>query len=141
MKKLISIMLFAFVALAINAQSGRAVLIPAATGDTCVNTATITKIITVTGGYQNLAIQPVLTKLSGTGAGIVTISASQDGTNYYALGDTLGMRDATTVTKLFKYTDPGYTYYKLSYTGVGTMSVKWKIWYTLRKQSVIISTP
>jgi hypothetical protein len=142
MKKLISIMLFAFVALAINAQSGKAVQLPVILGDTITNTATAYKIITVTGGYQTLAIQPVLTKVSGTAAGTVTMYGSQDGTNYYPLGDTLLMQDhAAAVSKLFKYTDPGYTYYKISYTGVGTMVVKWKVWYSLRKQSVIISTP
>ena len=66
---------------------------------------------------------------------------SQDGTNYVALGDTLGERDATTVTKLIKYDNPAYTYYKIKYVGSGTMVVKWKVWYSLRKASVIISTP
>ena len=147
MKKIISLLfLVAFVASAAFGQTfvpgtGSATQAVVIAGDTITNTGTAYKIIKVTGGYQDLAIQPVLTKVSGTAAGTVTIYGSLDGINYVTLGDTLGERDATTVTKLFKYTDPAYTYYKISYTGTGTMVVKWKVWAVLRKQSVLISTP
>ena len=142
MKKIISILfLVAFVAFATIAQSGSAVKMAVAAGDTITNTGTASKIIKVTGGYSTLSIQPIITNVSGTGAGTVTIYGSNDGVNYLALGDTLGARNTTTTTKLFKYDLPEYTYYKVTFTGSGTMVSRWAVWYALRRQMVLISTP
>lgn len=142
MKKIISILfIVAFTVSATFAQSGRAIQFPVIAGDTITNTGSANKIITASGGYNSIGIQPVITKVSGTVGGNAILYASQDGTNYVALGDTLKCTDQTTNTKLFKYTDIPYTYYKIVYTGTGTMVAKWEVWYTERKSMVIVSTP
>jgi hypothetical protein len=140
MKKIFSIFfLIAFVAIAINAQFGAPYQFPVVAGDTITNTGTASKIITVTAGYNAMGIQVVLTKTSGTAAGTVTLYGSLDGTNYVALGDTLGGRDAATVSKLFKYDTTPYWKYKVTFTGAGTMVTKWKVYYTLRKVATTIN--
>jgi hypothetical protein len=139
MKKLISLMLVAFVALATFGQYGTAYQFPVVAGDTITNTGTANKVITATGGYSDIAIQVVLTKVSGTAAGTVKVEGTLDGTNYYALGDTLAGRDAATVTKIFTHSGTPYVKYKVTFTGAGTMVTKWKVWYTLRKRQVQIA--
>ena len=69
MKKLITIIAFLIVAIGAFAQKGTPVKLPLVVGDTIVNTGVVNKTITLTGGYNGAAIQVVLTKISGTGAG------------------------------------------------------------------------
>lgn len=99
--------------------------------DTIANTATgyVTK--TVPNYWEYVAIQAVVTKLSGTAGGTVTLQGSIDGTNYvtvkaaYLNGTaTLSVSNVTTNTKIFVVTGSPYKYYRLSYTGSGTMSCK-----------------
>lgn len=98
------------------------------TSDTVVNTATGYVGVTVSGTYHRLALQVVITKISGTVAGTVTIQGSVDGTNYVTVNS--GFIDATThtatnvatSTKMFTITGSPYKYYRASYTGSGTMS-------------------
>lgn len=100
--------------------------------DTVTNTATNYVTKQVTGSYTKVVIQPVVTKISGTVAGTVTLQGSIDGTNYvtvntsYLLGGsaTMSCANQTTNTKLFVVTGSPYQYYRLSYTGSGTMSAK-----------------
>jgi hypothetical protein len=141
MKKLIIIMLVVFVALATYSQSGVAYQFPVIAGDTITDTGTANIIIKASGQYKAIGIQPIVTKVSGTVAGNCILYASQDGVNYKSTGDTLACANQTTNTALFKVIDPAYTYYKIVYTGSGTMVAKWKVWYTERKQMVIIATP
>jgi len=148
MKKIISILfLVAFVASATFGQtfapgSGSATQAPIIKGDTITNTGSAYKIIKVSGGYSTLSFQPILYNTSGTGAGIVTDSASNDGIHYVALRDSLGGRNTTkAVTKLFKIDNPEYTYYKIAFTGTGTMVTRWILFASLRKQMTLISTP
>ena len=142
MKKIILLLfLVAFVASAAISQSGVAYQFPVIAGDTITTTGTANKILKASGQYKAIGIQPVITKVSGTVGGNCILYASQDGTNYKSTGDTLKCTDQTTNTALIKVVDPAYTYYKLVYTGTGTMVAKWKVWYTERKQMVLISTP
>ena len=61
MKKIISLLfLVAFVASAAFAQGGKAYQFPVIAGDTIVNTGTANKIITASGGYNSIGIQPVI---------------------------------------------------------------------------------
>lgn len=96
--------------------------------DTVVNTATGYVGLTVLNHYERVGIQTVITEISGTTGGTVTLQGSIDGTNYVTVSSSFS--DAQTYTptdvavssKLFTVTGSPYKYYRLSYTGTGTMS-------------------
>lgn len=97
------------------------------TTDTVTNTATKWVKTQVQSGYNTVSIQAVVTKISGTVAGNVILQGSNDGTNYVSIGlDTLATTDVTTNTHVFTVQDSPYEYYRLSYTGSGTMAAKLK---------------
>lgn len=83
MKKLIFLLLVAFVAMAANAQPGTLKTITT----TALNGATTVYFtpIQITGSYQSLSIQFKFTQTGGTSDGYVGLLASNDGTNYYNL--------------------------------------------------------
>ena len=133
MKKYLILISLALISLFSYGQFGKGAMFPVAAGDTITNTGTANKIITCTAGYDAMGIQPVITKGTGTIGGNCIVYGSIDGTNYVSTGDTLKCTDITTNTKLFKYATTPYVYYKVVYTGTGTMVARWKVWYTLRK--------
>lgn len=96
--------------------------------DTIANTATGYVEKRVTGSYNTLSIQTVVTKLSGTAGGTITVQGSVDGTNFvtvntsYISAQIQTVTNVTTNTKVFVITGSPYAYYRLSYTGTGTMS-------------------
>jgi hypothetical protein len=99
-------------------------------GDTITNTGTDYVSLTLNGWYQTVSIQVRCTKLSGTIAGTVTLQGSNDGTNFvtvntaYTQGvsSTLTCTNQTTNTKVFVVIGAPYKYYRLSWTGSGTMA-------------------
>ena len=102
------------------------------TSDTTTNTATSYVGLGVQNWYNTITIQSVVTKISGTVAGTVTLQGSIDGTNYvtvnssYADVTSYSPTDVATSSKLFVVTGSPYRYYRLSYTGTGTMSASHK---------------
>jgi hypothetical protein len=134
MKKFITICLFAILGIAVNAQFSTPIQFPVITGDTITNTGTANKIVVATAGYSQIAIQPVITKTSGTVGGNCVLYGSLDGANYVSTGDTLKCTNQTTNTSIFKVTNAPYWKYKAVYTGTGTMVATWKVWYVLRKR-------
>lgn len=108
--------------------------------DTVTNTATNYVSLQVQNWYQTVSIQAVVTKISGTAAGTVTLQGSNDGTNYvtvntaylntgapqYTTGAaaTLAVTNVTTTTGIWVVKGSPYEYYRLSYTGSGTMACK-----------------
>lgn len=104
------------------------------TSDTVTNAATNYVQIQAKYGYNSLTIQPVVTKISGTAAGTVTLQGSNDGVNYVTVNTsyiagasaTMTVTNVTTSTRLFVVTGSPYEYYRLSYTGSGTMSCSLK---------------
>lgn len=119
--------------------------------DTVVNTATITKYIKVPTSHRSISLQVVVTKISGTVAGKVTLQGSNDGVNFVdisspsiaattlrpAFTDTLTCTDVTTNTKIWTIPlngiagtnvvpIPQYLYYGIKYVGSGTMSAKFR---------------
>jgi hypothetical protein len=98
------------------------------TSDTIANSATGYVGITVNNYYKEVSFQAVVTKISGTVGGTVTLQGSNDGTNYvtvsasYSDVQTLTPTNQATNSKLFTVTGSPYKYYRLSYTGTGTMS-------------------
>lgn len=110
-------------------------------GDTCVNTATIKNDFEPTLGYSSMTIQPVVTKISGTAAGTVTLQGSNDGVNYVTVNTsyisggsaTMSVSNVTTNTRFFIITGNPYHYYRLSYTGSGTMACKMNSYFLFQR--------
>ena len=93
------------------------------------NTATVACSLKVSNAYNAVTVQAVVTKTSGTIAGTVTLQGSVDGVNYETVPVSLVAGGASTYTatdlalqaKTFVITGSPFLYYKLSYTGSGTM--------------------
>lgn len=116
------------------AQFSRGYQMPVVAGDTIVNTGSVTKTFTATGGYSKVSVQINVQKVSGTPAGNVVLYGSLDGVNYTSLGDTLKLSNVTTVqTATFAIDGAPYVYYQVSGTGTGTMVAGVSVWYLLRK--------
>jgi len=90
--------------------------------DTIANTATVNLDLIVRNFYETGVFQVTNTELSGASAGTTKFQGSVDGVNYVTL-DTLLNLDQTTNTKIFTDVPVRYPYYRLTTTGVGTMSV------------------
>lgn len=89
--------------------------------DTVVNTGTKTLNLAVKGTNTTGAFQVVVTKISGTVAGNVIFQGSVDGTNFVNL-DTLATTNVATQTEIFTDIPVKYPFYRMTYTGTGTMS-------------------
>ena len=133
MKKLfLLITLFAFVGMA-SAQFTTGVKLTQTTSDTIKTGAlTVTKYITITSGYNTLAIQPVVTKTSGTVAGKIYIAGTIDGTNYITQ-DSLVLSNVATNTKIYISQPAKFWKYKIWGVGTGTMNALLSVWYLARK--------
>jgi len=117
MKKILSILMLLTIGL--NAQ---VVTTMVKSATTMTNTTAVTATLQTQYVTENTSIQAVVTKSTGTIAGTVALSASLDGTNYVALtSSTLALTDQTTNTAVFPLSKNPYLYYKLTFTGSGTM--------------------
>jgi hypothetical protein len=98
------------------------------TSDTITNTGSGYVEFTLNSFYKRVSFQPVVTKLSGTAAGTVTLQGSIDGINYvtvsssYVSSATMSVTNVTTSTAILIVTSSPYRYYRLNYVGSGTMS-------------------
>jgi hypothetical protein len=104
------------------------------TSDTVSNTATAFLTAQSLTKGESTTIKFVATKISGTVAGTVTLLGSLDGTNYKALT----VAEGTTALPTYTATDVAsqnfiwqvlrspYKYYRVSWTGSGTMSASFK---------------
>lgn len=101
------------------------------TSDTVTNTATVTlsSIKTTPGRATSTTVWVAVTKISGTVGGTITLMGSLDGTNYKAINtsDTqtaLATVTATDATNTYHWRLAGspFQYYRVSWTGTGTMS-------------------
>ncbi|MDP4151189.1 MAG: hypothetical protein Q8943_17415 [Bacteroidota bacterium] len=96
---------------------------PLAAGDTIVNTGTSAKTITCTYGIAGIAVEVLLTKISGTGAGTVQLQGSNDNVNFTNLGSAFTITNVATQSTMFYVTAPVPQYLKVLATGSGTESV------------------
>lgn len=98
-------------------------------GTTVTNSGSGTVVLQVKNQYEVVTIQVVGAKTSGTIGGTITLQGSNDGTNYvtantsYISGGsaTLSCSDVAVNTRMFIITGSPYRYYRLSWTGTGTM--------------------
>ena len=101
-------------------------------GTTVTNTGTGTVVMQVANQYDVTSIQVVCAKTSGTIGGTVTLQGSNDGTNYVTVNTsyisggsaTLSCSNVSINTRMFIITGSPYRYYRLSWTGSGTMAGK-----------------
>jgi hypothetical protein len=118
MKFLFSLIFTVLLAFTMSAQN-RAELM-SGSGDTLTNTGTVNLALRVTAGYQTATFQIVNTKVSGTVAGSSIFQGSNDGVNWVNL-DTFVNANVATNVKFFEASPPKYLWYRVSYTGTGTM--------------------
>lgn len=124
MKKFILIAILGLFSFAASAQVTNMVSQYSQTTDTVTNTGTKYMYVTVPSSHENVSIQSVVTKTSGTAAGYVYIQGSLDGVNYVgniATTDSAAVSNVTTNTYIFTMSTKAYKYYRLAYTGSGTM--------------------
>lgn len=94
--------------------------------DTVNNTGVRSQLLRVPGSYSAVTIVSTVTEISGTTAGTVKLWGSLDGTNY-ALVDSNYFSPADQVAAqsyAWQVKPSTFTYYKVIYTGAGTMSAK-----------------
>jgi hypothetical protein len=103
------------------------------TTDTVTNTGTAyvstTTALTSTQDYDATTVQVVVTKISGTVGGTISLMGSIDGTNFKALNTAetqtaLATITATDASNVYHWRLSGspFLYYRVSWTGTGTMA-------------------
>lgn len=115
------------------------------TGDTVINTATKACSLRVVNSYKQIIIEANIVKVSGTVAGTVTLQGSIDGTNFVTVDSaaivsnhspfpTFTATNVATQNKIWIINQSPYLWYKLSYTGSGTMQAILKGYLLPRSQ-------
>jgi hypothetical protein len=100
------------------------------TSDTVTNTATITLTSpALTQPASQTVVQVNVTKISGTVGGPISLHGSLDGTNFKALNTVVTQTALATITATdasnvyhWRLTGSPFKYYRVSWTGTGTMS-------------------
>ncbi|CAB4165017.1 hypothetical protein UFOVP916_49 [uncultured Caudovirales phage] len=122
---------FAFIAMVAIAPA-QTVIKPLMKGTTAyatiTNTGTDSILVVLTQGYKNISFQPKVTKISGTmtSNSKPQLYGSFDGNRYYTItGDTLHITNTSTpIYTSWVKSSQDYKYYKVVWTGAGTMSAK-----------------
>jgi hypothetical protein len=117
MKYIFSIIFIGLITLVGNSQ----VSVNFSGTDTVVNTGTKNLLLPVSGAYNSGAYQIIVTRLSGTAGGNALLQASLDNVNFVTL-DTFAVANAALQSKVITETPVKFPYYRVSYTGTGTMS-------------------
>lgn len=102
------------------------------TTDTVTNSGTAYLTIACNTKYEKAVIVAIVTEISGTTAGTLTLKGSLDGTTYVALTDTTAVpeietetpTDVTTAQPFVWVIDNLYPYLQVHYAGTGTMSAQ-----------------
>jgi hypothetical protein len=143
MKKIV-LLLIAFLFFAISSEAQTFTMTGSA--DTVVNTATKACSLKTVHSYKQISIQAVITKISGTVGGTLTLLGSIDGTNYINVDTATfvnsGLAATYTATnttgaqsKVWIINNNPYLWFKLSYTGTGTMSASLKGYLLPREEN------
>lgn len=140
MKKGIFCVLVSLV-MAFTANAQRATLMATVVGDTVSTSAsldTVSKVITITGGYSALGIQVVGTKVSGTITAKAYLYGSLDGNNYQLTDSSAAFANTSGAQSVwFTKTSTPYVYYKVQVRNVGgttsTEALAVKVYYVARR--------
>lgn len=102
--------------------------------DTVSNTGTETWTLRVPGFHKTVAVQFIATKISGTIAGSVTLQGSLNGTSWATVPGTSAFTatDVASQSAVFKLDNSGFSYYRISWTGTGTMSASGRAYLLAR---------
>lgn len=136
MKKILSIFLAIIFLLALTVGVSKAQTSTMTnSGDTIVNTATEACSLKVVNSYKTITVHALITKISGTVGGTLTLQGSVDGVTFVTVDTATFITDgAATYTptnvasqsKIWVMENTPYLWYKLSYAGTGTMSATLK---------------
>jgi hypothetical protein len=136
MKKLFSIFFAAAVLLALTIGSASAQTYTMTnSGDTITNAGTEACSLKVASSYKTVTIHALITKISGTVAGTVTLQGTVDGTTWVTVdtaafvsdgGATYTATNVASQSKVWIINGAPYLWFKLSYTGSGTMAATLK---------------
>jgi adenylyl- and sulfurtransferase ThiI len=133
MKKLVYILLSAILLMATQSQA-QVYSSTLAAGDTVVDAGTAAKVINITGDYKGVVFNPIFTKISGTVAGTIKLQGSLDGSTYTDVASqTFTATNIATGQTLWYVAAPLARYYKITWTGTGTMSAVLSYKYRVNK--------
>lgn len=122
MKKILITGILSLVVLFSFAQSS-VVITMTGSGDTIVNTADDYVLANVIGTHDQVTVQAVVTKITGTvTTTYASVSGSIDGTNFVVISDSLTCLQQTTNTKTWTFNNANYTWYKVVFDGGGTQT-------------------
>ena len=116
MKKLFIVAVLSLFTFSLSAQS-----LMAGSPATIANATPISVTKEVTGVSQNVSIQFVVSKTSGTIAGKAYVQVSLNGTDYVSI-DSMTLTDVTTNTQVTELADNPYRFYRVQVVGSGTMA-------------------
>lgn len=133
MKKLVYILLSAILLMATQSQA-QVYSSTLAAGDTVVDAGTASKTFNISGDYKGIVVNPVFTKISGTVAGTIKLQGSLDGSTYTDVASqTFTATNIATGQTLWYVAAPLARYYKITWTGTGTMSAVLSYKYRVNK--------
>lgn len=149
MKKYIILLVFAFAALAVSAQTGRVLTLQTDTLKSTTGNPHSTPTITLTGSVKSLAIQALCTQLGGTSDGNMAVYGSLDGTSWSFINGVGGHviaspKASNTGTDLNQLTitnslvaswvvqNPAHRYYKVVSNGTSGDTTKVVFKYTIK---------
>lgn len=142
MKKLFIIAIVLCTSFGASAQFGHAATFPLILGDTLTNVDTVSKVITMTAGYNEVGIQISANKVSGTLTGKVYLQGSMLGVDYITTDSTAWAAyvatsysvNANTNYVYFTKVNAPFVYWRvLAQSSSGTVSAPVTVSYTLRK--------
>lgn len=92
--------------------------------DTVSNTGTETWTLKVPGFQKTVSVQFVATKINGTVAGSVNLQGSLNGTHWVTVtgASAFTATDVATQSTIWTVENSKYLYYRVTWTGAGTMS-------------------
>lgn len=135
--KFIGLLLVAFLGIAAVSQAQVAtfynslgtLLLTDTVTNTGVGVVSTTTALSSTQDYDGTTVQVVVTKISGTVGGTISLQGSLDGTNWKALNTAetqtaLATITATDASNVYHWRLSGspFLYYRVSWTGTGTMA-------------------
>lgn len=121
MKKIISL-LFCFLVFTVASQAQTAFSHTASNPTGAIlNTSSDTMTYSMQKGYASVAIQPVITRATGTMAGTSVLYYSVNGTNWVATGDTLTNTNTATNSTIWAKTVPA-RYWRIITSGATTVT-------------------
>ncbi len=84
--------------------------------------------------FDHMSVQAIVTKTSGTVAGVILPQYSNDGINYISGNDSLIVGNTPINTKIWLYTGNSYLYYRYRYVTSGTQVSTLKGYYISRSR-------